>query len=941
MLVGNLKAWERNLAAHLAKLANKRLGRTITMIEVADAAGLWSDAVLELGPLLSGLDFETLLEDFPVLGCAAASEIGFRFEGVGTVFWAKFEGLLGRSIPVGQRPLLSRTFANLADRFALQRPSESGFATQFSIIAWPIANALMPYELAGPVSRLLARGPVSAVAAAASARRSDLSSLRAWAQSWEGARLADWLQPEGPAARVISALLSDNAKTALSAASYQRVKVAFSHQSDAYFALREARRRKSSASTAAPTEQGQLSLRRHGEDYALSVSWPALPQSLIDRGRKQASARGWRPRLWGQARTAADNMFGSLPITLRLPVLPVGTSSATPDAASVFEDDPEVSQALLARTVDWDSPLVFLREGDEAERVSLPLASSDGKFWILDPQNRFTRLGSEGVVAGAMIRRANLAVPEDREALSALNWLAAGSSSGEAIARSPYDAMTLPRRQVTAQAPFCLFDDKSARIEHLRRRETGAHGLSVAVARDAAPAMPGVFLFERETAFDALVEQRLLAKIQSPIAGARWPVEVMALIDEEIIAYAADELSDEGEGLARTSRTLSTLQADHVRQRILQAGRATLRVRVGRHPWDTVALRRLDGDVDWTQGDPVAALSRPAVEVVAHAPKPFRFAPPSTNDGACVRAFRFDDGRLAAPGRIEAPDHFGLGDLSSDFGEIEGLRRLRAEGGGILDLARARRSWATAETGNLAAVAARIRVVRQFDEPLVAALCGPQWRDIEQRVAAPQSPSQLLFDRILPAAVGDQPGELDPRDRAEFAQRFDAALGEAGPDWFDDGAIDDECADQALSDAFGAMLIRAQAEGRMLKIDVNDMDFGASADQWRSAAEAAIEIASRSPLTDLIAPTTGANVLARRWFAGGDLAEASSFLVDWTAEWSLPRSQIGLDVACDALQFWLTPSAADPESGALAAMSRDVFLARAVRYVAKRMRQTA
>jgi len=55
----------------------------------------------------------------------------------------------------------------------------------------------------------------------------------------------------------------------------------------------------------------------------------------------------------------------------------------------------------------------------------------------------------------------------------------------------------------------------------------------------------------------------------------------------------------------------------------------------------------------------------------------------------------------------------------------------------------------------------------------------------------------------------------------------------------------------------------------------------------------------------------------------------------------LPRSQIGLDTACDALQFWLNPAAADPDGGALAAMSRDVFLARAVRYVASRMQQAA
>jgi len=940
MASDNLNAMERRLATHLAKLANPRLGRLVTMIEVVDASGLWSDAMNDLRPLLAGTEFKKLVEYFPAIACAASSEIGYRFEGVGTVFWAKFEGLLGRAIPVGQRPLLSEAFSNLAGRFALQRPSDSGFATQFSIIAWPIANALMPYELAGAVSRLLARGPVAGVAAATSTRRADLSSLRAWAQSWEGARLSDWLQAEGTAARVITALLSDNGKATLPDASFQRLKAAFTHQSEAFFALREARRRKTSTSAPPPSDGGLLGLRRHDDDFVLTVSWPALSQTLVDQGRKQASARGWRPKLWGQSRTASDNMFGSLPITLRLTSLPEGVTPATPDATTVFEDDSELSLALMSRTVDWDAPMVFLRTGEEADRVSLPIRSTSGHLWVVDRENALPHLASDGVLAGIPIRRADLADPDERAFLIGLNWIVDGAVAGVTIARAPQDALTLPRRQVSAQTPFCIFDDSGLRVEQLRRRDGGGHGLTVAGAQDAVPATPGVFLFERETAFDALVEERLLAKVQSPIPGARWPVEVMALIDDEIIAYASDELSDEGVGLARSSRILSTLQADHVRQRILKAGRATLRVRVGRHPWDTVSLRRQDGDIDWTQSDPAAALSRLAHEVVALAPKPFRFQPQAAGAGAFVRAFQFEDGRHAVPGRIEAPDHFGLGDLSSNFGEIEGRRRLREEGGGLLDLARARRVWATAEANNLAAVAARIRVVRQFEDPLVGALCGPRWRSLE-RQAAKESPSELLLDHILPHAVGNQAGELHPADRADFVLRFAAALGEACPSWFDDGSIDDECADRALSDAFDLMLGRAKTEGRMLEVDAEDLDFGASADQWREAANAAIKTATRSPLLELIAPTSGAEVLARRWFGSGDLAEASGFLVDWTDEWGLPRSQIGLDTACDALQFWLNPAAADPDGGALAAMSRDVFLARAVRYVASRMQQAA
>jgi hypothetical protein len=305
-----------------------------------------------------------------------------------------------------------------------------------------------------------------------------------------------------------------------------------------------------------------------------------------------------------------------------------------------------------------------------------------------------------------------------------------------------------------------------------------------------------------------------------------------------------------------------------------------------------------------------------------------------------VRTFRFDDGRLAAPGKIEAPVQFAFGDLSGNFSGIEGQRRLQAEGGGLRDLARARRSWATAGATTLASVATRVRVVAQFEGPLVTALCGPDWRALEGQDRG-LSPSVVLFEQILPDAVGGQAGELHPADRADFAHRFGEALALACPDWLEDGEIDDARADMALSEAFGETVRQAQALGRMLEIDAGDMDFGASSDQWRRAAGSAIESVEWSPLLDLVAPTSGARVLAKRWFTGGDLAEASVFLVDWTSAWCLPRSQIGLDTACDALKVWLNPGAADPEGAALAAMSRDVFLARAVRFLANRMARAA
>src|SRR5262249_8206246 len=156
----------------------------------------------------AGVDLQYLIGHTPLLICAIASEIGFRFEGVGTIFWARFDEVIGGSTTLVQRQCIAEGFCAEASRFGLSRPSQSPFIEHFSIIAWPIANALMPSDLVGPVMRLLARAPVGALPGPG--RSTNFASLRAWASAAEGARLADWLRLEAPAARVLTALLTEN-----------------------------------------------------------------------------------------------------------------------------------------------------------------------------------------------------------------------------------------------------------------------------------------------------------------------------------------------------------------------------------------------------------------------------------------------------------------------------------------------------------------------------------------------------------------------------------------------------------------------------------------------------------------------------------------------------------------------------------------------------------
>ena len=465
---------ESRLVAHLTKAAKSRRGDTISLIEIVDEAALWDDPFTDLTLLVGDLDFETLMTQFPALGCAAAAEVGFRFEGVGTIFWARFEELIGGSIPVSRRSMLADAYDRLAGTFPIQRPAESGFNEHFSIIAWPIANALMPSEVAAPLARLLARGP--SWTGSITARRTDLSALRAWARRWEGIRLSEWLQNEALAGRVVAALLSDHAQGLLNEASFRRVIAAYTRQSEAFFALRDAKRRRQSDSTkgAGEIDEGLLSLRRIGGQYALTVTWSPLPQSLLDTARTEASGHGWRPRLWGQGSPQhSDQAFGSLPVLLNLNHIPADDDPAFPTADETFGEGSLVAGALRARRVDWAGPMVFLHDADTdvADLVPTPLRRDRGQVWLLDPAGRETQLPILGEVAGRFIRCADLANSGDRQTLQALDlWQGeAGTGPRRRLARHPVDAMTLRRGQVRPGVPFCTFDLTSFEPSRLAR----------------------------------------------------------------------------------------------------------------------------------------------------------------------------------------------------------------------------------------------------------------------------------------------------------------------------------------------------------------------------------------------------------------------------------------------------------------------------------------
>ncbi|MEA2906279.1 MAG: hypothetical protein QOI12_3666 [Alphaproteobacteria bacterium] len=959
LTLGEIDALERQLKAALVA-RNKRGDTGVTIVEAIDEAELWPAPFDSLASLAPKVSIEHLVSRAPGFVCAVASEVGSRFEGVGTIFWANFEQSLGLAISQLQRHAIGNAFETLANKYNTARPSESAFSEHFSIIAWPIANALLPVDLVGPVTRLLARGPVRALPARG--RAPDFESLRAWANAAEGARLVDWLRFEEPTSRVLTALLTENRDQTLPEASYRRIHTVIQSQPEAFFATRSARARARNAKSPSGIDQtpGRLVVSLDGPSTRLFVTWPALPPGLFDEARSTARANAWRPRLWGVgALLHPDTALSGGPLPLALSAPPVNNIAAYPDAETIFGSGSDVALTLAARTVEWSSYLVFEpnKERTQAEQRFEPLTGNEGLIWLATADDSANLIGLRrlGSICGYQLLEANLDNSADRAILAQHQLLS--DQRRLLLSRHPSDAIAAPQATVCASRPFLLFAgpqlDKDA-VGEVRTQASGSHAVTLAgvagnlmLRTEAAPPAPTapmeLLLFERDAAFEALVERRLQARVESRLPLVDVPCHLALEIDGVLIAYRSHRLPSLPATLPSSCDLFAPLYDDTVRTKLLVSGHGVLKFTIGRSISMHVPLQRLAASVEWNGERPeLVGAEMETVLAAASARLPHRFSAvaivASPARGATAFGLLLSDGRIADPVQILTSPSFNLGDLSASFGEDVGSRRLLDGGSGIAEIAQARVAWARGRCTSLSAVAAKKRVVRQFDEPLLVGLCGRPWLQAEKEteVDATTDPLAALWRVALEQKLVEVPyperreTEIFANSFVEFARRHDSGWPELNAEPAE-GAMDD-----ALNDAFSESLQVLHERGELLDVE-NDFDFGSPQEDWIAAAKEAIKRVQRPRLVALIAPRDGAHVLSCKSYRGLAIPELAEDIAAWTQTWALSRARLSAEDAGRALQLWLSPAACDDAKAAVRIIARDPFVARAIRYAALRL----
>ncbi len=955
---GEIEGLERRLKGSVVAL-NKRNIKHLTLIEAIDDAAFWPDAFDQLKPIAPNADLDRLIARAPFFICAVAAEIGFRFEGVGTEYWAKLEDALGLLITMAQRAKIGQAFDVIATRFKISHPSDSAFSSHFSIISWPIANALLPVDLVGSVTRLLARAPVAALPVPG--RATNFASLRAWASAAEGARLTDWLRLEAPTSRVLEALLTDNRDRKVCDASYTRLREAIATKPEAFFAANAAKLRIRAAKPNAPGEQipGRLTLSYATSAIKLFASWPSLSPALLEEARASARAAGWRPRLWGVGSSLhPDNALSAGPFELGLLAVPADDNPAYPGAAEIFGAGSDAAASLAARTIDWNENLLFDPNDDRtrAEQRFGVLTGASGFVWIASKTGgaKLDGLRRLGGACGYIVYEANLADPENRAILTREGLL---SAQGRLLlSRHPLDAIGAPQGVVRADRPFLLYkaegQDEESKPQGLGagKRISAVSGLAgrpglrgEAASPMQQPAVVDLILFERDAVFEALVEGRLQLRVESRLPLTNVAITAEIEIGGRLVARGRDRLPGLPMTVPSTSPLLKTLYDDRIRTRLLDTGRGSLRITVGRSIELLISLERPAASVEWVDGMPRLVGGDFASELVtATAHHPHRFEPaveielPSR--GAAAFGLKLADGRIADPIHLFTSNTFDLGDFTAHFGKDVGSRRMFDQGCGVGDIARARAAWARGRCVSLSAIAAKSRIVRQFEEPLVINLCGRSWFLAEQATSSSTfDPHDALWKVACERGLATVPEGATAAEQGIFARSFRRHAKLLDPKWPSvnaapaDGAMDD-----ALNAAFTESVIELHEMDALLDIDEDDCDFGSPAEDWERAAADALGMIRRPGLAKLLVPSEGGRQLSRRSYSNLSVAELAEDLAGWTKNWALSRGQLNPEAAAGALQLWLSPAACDDVDAAVHVLAADPFVSRATRYVALR-----
>ena len=902
---------------------------------------------------------------------AVTAEVGYRYRGTGTDFWPVVEHDLHLIAGGGFRSALVRLFELGHREFGIAKPGNSAWERHFPLIAWPIANALVPLELQPQLARALRQALRAGISG------NDPEALHQYlvqiAVGQASRRFENWLQQTDTASEVMRRLLYPASDGWLSGDVLDRIDRDLRKDAGASQAIHEARRiteRKSKSFASVPPARYVLALRGRSPTHLL-VRGPVLPAEV-------------RHEVAGLLRSPSDR------------IMAVGADRAVPLRTFLFGGS--IAIGLSAELPS--APLCL--DGDLAEQDD----SSEKILDALQPRNTsFFLVGAGNVEAQAVFPGEQLPVRSH-----VIRWIATGDTSvpefswlstadkadadvlrrsgfvlGVPGARLQVTGLPLPGADSKFAAGFPVFvsvnsADVTAKLDgsidpasvmrvgdhcwSVFKPACGKHWIEEGEGGDSKIPFEVVELPDAESAEIALdppwptladlENGSLSVRVSAPVALENVLVR-LRLTAGGVPAITSEGILERVPALIRgNSKILQELRS-RLFESPITSGAAKLRVSVEGFRTKVVELlppiNRLTYDSDtglWSSED---GLSRVISTLIATPSAPIPDGGRSDAKGlrllladasdqeALTAALVLDGGQPAF-----APQDCIIPPVVREAVSVSG--RL-----GLMDLARSTVAWKLAQCRNAVSDWQRTLIADDLDAAVTRMLCSDTWLELEKGLDLTilSSHGALVHCawRKWLTRGDDLPLIATRSDRARLNGYLIQRLRDEIPDvslalseWDDDTAGN---LDLAVIDAYDDLRRYHEDLGHET---FEEPDMSRPAHVWRAALQEAADLATLPMFKSLILPTRRWNALVSAWY--GELTQDDLVdLLDSCHVDSFRRPGfrwMGRSEIRTLLQFWLSPAqviAGENWAVSLAHALSDIQTARAIRYVALRWRLAA
>jgi hypothetical protein len=204
-----LDNYQRELETHFKSVAAQRDAEGLPVFAIEH--GLDAQAVSALGDRLrQSLVRDDRLSPHWLLWVIYATELGYDYDG--QEYWPSFEQRTPRwRLQIDRRQSLRQWFLRFHKSYRGARPA-GPWATQFSIISWPITHAILPKDLQGQLAKILYEERYS-IAQFANESPEEVGNLIAASAYDASARLRNFLEQPELAGRIILGLLAPSGET--------------------------------------------------------------------------------------------------------------------------------------------------------------------------------------------------------------------------------------------------------------------------------------------------------------------------------------------------------------------------------------------------------------------------------------------------------------------------------------------------------------------------------------------------------------------------------------------------------------------------------------------------------------------------------------------------------------------------------------------------------